>query len=55
MHRFLRDHGFKIDKVEFPFFETDYFTESNLLKMMDEDTVSPPFYGSVMTFFATKI
>jgi 2-polyprenyl-3-methyl-5-hydroxy-6-metoxy-1,4-benzoquinol methylase len=55
MHRFLRDNGFKVKKVEYPFFETDYFCESNLLKLFEDDQVSPPFYGSIMTFFATKV
>jgi len=54
MHRFLRDHGFKIYKVERPFFDTDYFNKENILKVLDQDIVSPPMYGSVMTFFAIK-
>ena len=55
MHRFLRDHGFEIYKVEYPFFETDYFSSENLLKLMNQDSISPPFYGSIMTFFAKKL
>ncbi|MGE0785398.1 MAG: class I SAM-dependent methyltransferase [Sandaracinaceae bacterium] len=54
MHRFLRDHGFVIDAVDFPYFETRHFTKENLLRAMDADGVSPPFYGSFMTFYATK-
>lgn len=51
MHRCLRDLGFHIEKVEYPFFNTDWFTKENLLKLLDENTISPPFYGSAMTFF----
>jgi len=51
MHRCLRDHGFKINKVEYPYFETLWFTEEDLLRLLDNKGVSPPFYGSVMTFF----
>lgn len=54
MHRFLRDHGFDIYKVEYPYFETDYFNSESLLRVLSVDEVSPPFYGSVMTFFAKK-
>ena len=50
MHRFLRDHNFHIFKVEFPFFETRYFTKENLLRLFDTSKVSPPFYGNYMTF-----
>tara|TARA_Y100000991_G_C21939818_1_gene334747 strand:- start:203 stop:952 length:750 start_codon:yes stop_codon:yes gene_type:complete len=53
MHRCLRDLGFHIEKVEYPFFNTDWFTKENLLKLFDENTISPPFYGSAMTFFCT--
>ena len=54
MHRFLRDHGFHIEKVDYPFFKTSYFSYSNLQKMLETDIVSPPFYGSLMTFLAIK-
>ena len=51
MHRFMRDHEFRIRRVEYPFFDTRYFTEENLLRLSDTTTVSPPFYGNFMTFF----
>lgn len=54
MHRCLRDLGFVINKVEYPFFETQWFSKENLLKLLDSSSISPPFYGSVMTFFCTK-
>ncbi|MDL1894810.1 SIS domain-containing protein [Anaerolineae bacterium CFX7] len=54
MHRFLRDHGFVIDRVEYPFFETRYFTPENLLRLFDTSQVSPPFYGNFMTFYCHK-
>ena len=55
MHRFLRDNGFKIERVEYPFFETAFFSKQSLSKLLEPDIVSPPFYGNVMTFFAKKI
>jgi len=54
MHRFLRDYGFIIKKVEHPYFETEYFNKENLVRMFDKDKVSPPFYGNYMTFFCAK-
>ena len=54
MHRFLRDHGFKIDQVEYPFFNTRYFTKNNLNDLFNTSRVSPPFYGNFMTFYCHK-
>jgi len=54
MHRFLCDHGFVIDRVEYPFFETRHFTKENLMRLFDTDRVSPPFYGNIMTFYCHK-
>jgi 2-polyprenyl-3-methyl-5-hydroxy-6-metoxy-1,4-benzoquinol methylase len=54
MHRCLRDHNFKINYVEYPFFDTPWFTESNLLRILNADGISPPFYGSAMTFFCER-
>ena len=55
MHRFLRDNGFKINKVEYPYFDTEWFNEKTLMAMLKNNTVSPPFYGSTMTFICQKI
>ena len=54
MHRFLRDHGFVIDRVEYPFFETRHFTLENLARLFDTSKISPPFYGNFMTFYCHK-
>ena len=51
MHRFLRDFGFTIDNVDYPFFNTRYFTLKNLKSLFDESKISPPFYGNFMTFY----
>ncbi len=51
MHRLLRDSGFKILDVEYPFFDTQWFTKDNLMRLLSDDGISPPFYGSNMTFF----
>ena len=55
MHRFLRDHNFLIEKVEFPYFNTEYFDKENLLRLFNNEGVSPPFYGNYMTFFGKKL
>ena len=54
MHRFLRDHGFVIERVGYPFFETRYFTAENLLRLFDTTRISPPFYGNFMTFYCRR-
>ena len=54
MHRFLRDKNFRILKVEYPYFETRFFTKENLDRLFDIGKMSPPFYGSFMTFFCMK-
>ena len=54
MHRCLRDHGFKIKKVEYPYFDTPWFNKDDLNKILDDKGISPPFYGSNMTFFCKK-
>jgi SAM-dependent methyltransferase len=55
MHRCLRDNGFKIKHVEYPFFDTMWFNREDLLRMLDDTTISPPFYGSAMTFLCEKV
>ncbi len=54
LRRFVDDHGFEIEKEEFPFFKTKYFTEENLLRLLDATKVSPPFYGNYVTLFCVK-
>lgn len=54
MYRCLRDLGFHVDDVEFPYFDTPWFNKENLLKILDDKGVSPPFYGSNMTFLCSK-
>ena len=52
--RFVKKNKFKLFDINFPFFETPYFTKKNLLKLLDKRKVSPPFYGSVVTLFLKK-
>ena len=51
MHRCLRDIGFKIKKVEFPYFDTPWFNKEDVEKILKKERISPPYYGSNMTFF----
>lgn len=52
--KLLEDTGFTILKVEYPFFETRWFTKENLLRLLDLENVSPPFYGNFVTVYVTK-
>jgi len=50
----LEDYGFQVNKIEYPFFETEYFNNENLMRLYDTSKVSPPFYGNFMTIYAIK-
>ena len=55
--RLLMDQNMKIKKIEYPYFEGPFFTKKNILKLFakkQKTNYSPPFYGSVVTIFATK-
>jgi SAM-dependent methyltransferase len=54
LDRFLWDHGFFVDRVEFPYFETQHFTTENFERLKDTNNISPPFYGNIMTFYCRK-
>jgi len=54
MHRFLRDNGFRIDMVDYPYFDTEYFNKKSIESLFSASSVSPPFYGNIMTFFASN-
>lgn len=54
LDRFLWDHGFFVDRVEFPYFETRHFTTENFERLKDTNAISPPFYGNIMTFYCRK-
>lgn len=50
----LRDTGFNVDKVEYPYFDTKYCTIENFSKVFNRSKMSPPFFGSIMTQYCTK-
>jgi 2-polyprenyl-3-methyl-5-hydroxy-6-metoxy-1,4-benzoquinol methylase len=53
--RLVRNYGFEIIEINYPFFETPYFNKKNLLRILDsKKKISPPFYGSTITLFLRK-
>ena len=48
----LEDYGFEILSIEYPFFETKYFTKESMYRMMDTSQVSPPFYGNHVVIYS---
>jgi SAM-dependent methyltransferase len=50
----LENTGFEIVRVEYPFFETQWFTKDNLLRLFDTEKVSPPFYGNFVTILSCR-
>lgn len=53
MHRFLRDGGWTIQRVTYPFPDR-YATSGTLDRWRDVNSVSPPFPGNWLTFYCTK-
>ena len=53
MHRFLRDYGFTIHDVRFPFPDR-FATVENFARWNDTSKVSPPWPGNWMTFYCTR-
>jgi len=54
LHRLLLDLMFEVERVEWPYFDTEYQTEENFKRLNDVTVMSPPFYGNVMTFYTHK-
>ncbi len=54
LYRLLTDLFFEVEKASYPFFDTEYFTKENLLRLFDTSKISPPFYGNFVTFYAHK-
>ena len=56
LKRMLSDFGFDTLGVDFPYFETKYFNQKNILKMLDfkSSEISPPCWGNFMTFYCKK-
>jgi len=52
--RLLRDKKFKINMIDFPYFDTEYFNKKNLLRVFSKKKISPPFYGSFITIVSQK-
>lgn len=52
----LQDFGFEVKDVDFPYFNTEYFNENNILKMLKFETaqISPACWGNFMTFYCKK-
>ena len=52
--RLVRKTKFKVFDLNYPYFETPFFTKKNILKIFNKKKISPPFYGSVVTLFCKK-
>ena len=52
--RFVRSYDLQLFDINYPYFETPFFTKKNLNKILNKKGVSPPFYGSVITLFLKK-
>lgn len=56
LSRLLRQNGFKIINVDYPFLGTEYDTKSNFLKAHKvKKGFSPAFYGNMITILCQKL
>jgi len=51
LRNLLESFNFEIFKIEKPFFSTNYNNISNYIKLLSVNSISPPFYGSIVTFY----
>ena len=53
LRQMLAENEFSIFREEYPYWKTAYFNFRNVTRMLAPWKVSPPFYGSIMTFYAS--
>lgn len=53
--RLMRDTGFRVQRVDYPYFETRFATRDSFEAMVNANSgVSPAFWGSFVTVYARK-
>ena len=50
--KMLEDYQFEVICIEYPFFNTIWFTQENMNSMFDNSKVSPPFYGNHVVVYS---
>jgi hypothetical protein len=50
----LEDNMFLIEKIDYPYFGTKYFSMNELSKLFADSNISPPFYGNIFTIYSEK-
>jgi 2-polyprenyl-3-methyl-5-hydroxy-6-metoxy-1,4-benzoquinol methylase len=50
--KMLEDYRFEIIHIDYPFFDTEYFTKENMYRMFNTSKVSPPFYGNHVVVYS---
>lgn len=53
MYRALRDHGFKVDFIDYPFYQTRHFTKMNFERQIASHP-SAAAAGNFITFYCTR-
>lgn len=56
--RLLLDLGLRINEIQYPFFDSPYFTKENIDRILDNPKTvrsSPPFYGNFLLVVAEKL
>jgi CMP-N-acetylneuraminic acid synthetase/SAM-dependent methyltransferase len=50
----LEDNRYKVNYIDYPYFNTKYFNNKDLKRLLTDDGISPPFYGNIFTIYAEK-
>jgi len=50
----LEDNMFLIENIDYPYFDTKYFSMNELSKLFTDNNTSPPFYGNIFTIYSEK-
>ena len=51
LKKIFEENNLEIIKIEKPFFKTNYFNLTNILRLFNKNKLSPPFYGSIITIY----
>ena len=50
----MKKNNFYIERIEKPFFGTEYSNLKNFLRLFNPKKISPPFYNSIVTLYCRK-
>jgi 2-polyprenyl-3-methyl-5-hydroxy-6-metoxy-1,4-benzoquinol methylase len=52
--KLLKQYNLYCEKINYPYFRTDFFRWKFIRRLFDRTKISPPFYGNIITIYARK-